>query len=636
MLKINIKNSFQSIIIIGIIYFAAGKVSLDFAFLNASASAVWIPTAVSITSFFYFGYRIWPAIFLGSLLVNLTTAGTILTSAGIACGNTLEGVAALFFITKFLNKRNLFESPIALIKYTLLIGVISTAISAVIGISVLTAAGMIRPGNHSLVFLAWWIGDMGSAVVFASIILLWKENEVSWSSDKIIEAAAVLVILVITTLIIFIPKAIYINIPMIINRYPFPLFSFPLFLYVSFRFGLRETAIAIFIFFSIAVAGIYMGSERMSAGSPETSLINIQIFTMIIFLLKMSVSTAVDQRRKLEKNLRLSEEKFRELAETATDAIITINDSGLILFCNKSVERIFGYRSSELIGKDLKILIPEHLKEKHESAMQQYIRTGEKTMSWSSFETTAWHKREFEVPIELSFSEINQNDSKNFTAIIRDITDRKNVQKKMENTLREKDILLREIHHRVKNNLQIVSSLLSLQAGRVTDREASELLKISRDRIRSMALIHETLYKSKEVGNINIKEYLQELISYLYSSYNINQNAIKLNLEVKDTSLELETLVPISLIVNELISNALKHGFPDYQENACISVKLDGEGDRYRLEISNNGKEFPTDIDFRNTNSLGLQLVNTLSEQLNASLKLEVNGKTTFTLDFNS
>ena len=545
-------------------------------------------------------------------------------------------VAALFFINKFLDKENLFGSSIALIKYSLLVGVVSTAISAVIGISVLTAAGMIRPGNYSMVFLAWWIGDMGSAVVFASIILLWKKNEVSWSSDKIIEAAIVLVVLVITTIIIFIPGAIYINLPMIINRYPFPLLTFPLFLYVAFRFGLRETALAIFIFFAIAVVGIFIGSGRMAVGDPDTSFVNLQIFTMIIFLLKMSVSTAVNQRKNFERNLKISEEKFRELAETANDAIITIDSSSRIIFCNKSVERIFGYKSSELIGEYLSLLMPDRLKEKHTEAINQYDITGTRTVSWSSFETAAWHKREFEVPIELSLSEVNQNGRKSFTAIIRDITDRKNVQKKMEHTLKEKDILLKEIHHRVKNNLQIISSLLSLQSSRVSDSKAREILNISRDRVRSMALIHEKLYKSERVADINIRDYLQELISYLYSSYNIDKNEIKLNLDVEDVSLELETLIPVSLIVNELISNALKHGFPQYQDNAEISVKLGVEGDLYCLEISNNGKEFPADINFRNTDSLGLQLVNTLAEQIDGSINLITNGKTRFVLEFSS
>ncbi len=637
MLNKDIRNSpLFPAIIIGILYFAAGKVSLGFAFLNASASAIWIPTAVSITAFIYFGYRIWPAVFLASFLVNLTTAGTILTSLGIACGNTLEGIAALFFINKFLDKQNLFGSSIAMIKYSLLVGIVSTAISAVIGFSVLTAAGMIRPGNYSMVFLAWWIGDMGSAVLFASVILLWKENEVTWSFDKIIEASVVLIMLVFTTTIIFIPGFIYIDLPMIINRYPFPLLTFPLFLYVAFRFGLRETALAVFIFFSIAVGGIFIGSGRMAVGNPDTSFINLQIFTMIIFLLKMSVSTAVTQRRKFERNLKISEEKFRELAETANDAIITIDASSRIIFCNKSVERIFGYRSSELIGEDLTLLMPARLKEKHKNAMNQYDLTGKRTMSWSSFETSAWHKREFEVPIELSLSEVNQNGRKSITAIIRDITERKNVQTEMEHTLKEKEILLKEIHHRVKNNLQIISSLLSLQSSRVTDNEAREILNISRDRVRSMALIHEKLYKSDRVADINIREYLQELISYLYSSYNVDENKIKLNLDVEDANLELETLIPVSLIVNELISNALKHGFPQSQADAEISVKLGIDGGRYSLEISNNGKEFPADINFRNTDSLGLQLVNTLTEQLNGSINLIRNGKTTFILEFNS
>ncbi|MEO8398183.1 MAG: MASE1 domain-containing protein [Ignavibacteriaceae bacterium] len=624
------------IVAIAIIYFFAGKFSLEFAFLNASASPFWLPTAISLLAFISFGYSIWPGIFLGAFFVNITTAGTAATSIGISAGNTLEGAAALYLINRFMDKKNLFDNPINIFKYALLAGIISTLISAVIGTSSLALGGFLKSENHLIILLTWWMGDMGSALIIAPVLFLWiHKSKINWTFEKIIEAILIFSLLIITSLIIFLPDFITVELPLIIDRYPYPLLTFPLILLITFRFGLRETATAIFLFYIIAVIGIFNGSERMASNDATLSYINLQIFTIIIFLLKMSVCAAINQRKTLEETLTVSEERYRTLAETASDAIISINEESKILFCNKSVEKIFGYKQDEMLGKNLVHLMPERFRNAHIEGIKRYIKTGKPNISWSAYELSGLHKNGVEIPLEISFSKFINDDGIIFTGIIRNITERKNAQIQMENSLKEKEILLKEIHHRVKNNLQIVSSLINLQSNYINNEKTQAILKESQNRIQSMALIHEKLYKSKAFVKINIKEYFGELIAYLYDSYNTNENEINLHLDIEDISLDIEKIISLGLIINELISNALKHGFTEKRADGKIIIKLKSKENSVNLEVINNGKEFPMNIDFKNTESLGLQLVNTLTEQLNGSLELLRNGGTTFVINFN-
>ena len=215
---------------------------------------------------------------------------------------------------------------------------------------------------------------------------------------------------------------------------------------------------------------------------------------------------------------------------------------------------------------------------------------------------------------------------------IRDITASKKAQEKISKALEEKNILLKEIHHRVKNNLQIISSLLSLQEIYVQeDVKAVNVLKESQNRVLSMATVHEMLYQSNDISRINFSYYIKKLTANIFHSYHINSMP---QINVDQIYLNIETSIPLGLIISELVSNSLKYAFPD-DKIGNITVKLYSHNEDYELIISDDGIGFPNNIDFRNVKStLGLQLINSLVSQLDGSIQLDRSNGTKYIIRF--
>jgi two-component sensor histidine kinase len=215
--------------------------------------------------------------------------------------------------------------------------------------------------------------------------------------------------------------------------------------------------------------------------------------------------------------------------------------------------------------------------------------------------------------------------------IYRNITDRKKAEEKLKASLKEKEVLLREIHHRVKNNLQVISSLLTLQSNQIKGKKNMEFFKDSQNRVKSMALIHEKLYQSHNLARINFKEYLSTLVNGLFRSYHTRSSNITLKLDVEDVSLEVDSAIPCGLIVNELVSNSLKYAFPDERKGEIRVALRSLNKKNIELVVSDNGIGIPDDFDVRKAESLGLHLVTILAEdQLDGEIKLSRDHGTEF------
>ncbi|HEX3034956.1 MAG TPA: GAF domain-containing protein [Thermodesulfobacteriota bacterium] len=216
-----------------------------------------------------------------------------------------------------------------------------------------------------------------------------------------------------------------------------------------------------------------------------------------------------------------------------------------------------------------------------------------------------------------------------------DITEHKQVEERIRKSLKEKEVLLKEIHHRVKNNLQIISSLLSLQSRRSkSDKETLDTLNECSNRIKSMALVHEQLYKSKNLGEINCAVYIQSLINNLFRSYGVPSSKIQLNIDIDDTYLDIDRAVPCGLIINELVSNSLKYAFPPGKRGKIYIGLNSHENGIFKLIVSDNGVGLPRDTDFRSTRSLGFKLINILTKQLEGTLDFHSNGGTVCEIKF--
>jgi len=215
-----------------------------------------------------------------------------------------------------------------------------------------------------------------------------------------------------------------------------------------------------------------------------------------------------------------------------------------------------------------------------------------------------------------------------------ELTDHMLTEMQLKRSLKEKEVLLKEIHHRVKNNLQIISSLIYLQSKNIQDEGTLQLFQDSQNRVKSMALIHEKLYQSKDLARIDFDEYIKSLVNHLFYSYRINLATIKPQIDIDDISLSIDTAICCGIIINELVSNSLKHAFPAGKKGK-IEIKLQRKyQNEYILVVKDNGIGLPENVDFKHTKSLGLQLVCNLTDQLNGLVELERNSGTTFRITF--
>jgi PAS domain S-box-containing protein len=380
----------------------------------------------------------------------------------------------------------------------------------------------------------------------------------------------------------------------------------------------------------------------------------------------------ITERKRAEEELKQSEEWLKILFEYAPDAYYLSDLKGTFIDGNRAAEKAVGYQREELIGKNflkLKLLSPRQIPRAAGLLAKNVfgIPTGPDEFVLS-------RKDGSQVIVEISTYPIKHNRQTVVLGIARDITERKQTERELERhrhhleelvtartaeltelnqqlqheirerrraeeqikaSLKEKEVLLKEIHHRVKNNLQIISSLLHLHAGYINDQQALEIFQDSQNRVRSMALIHEKLYRSSNLAQIDFAEYVRDLTDYLFRAQKADLQGIDLSIQADTIFLDIDAAIPCGLILNELVSNSLKHAFPiGRQGEICINLIFEND-QRVILKVRDDGIGFPAELDFRATESLGLQLVNTLVNQLNGKIELDSSYGTNFKIMFN-
>jgi PAS domain S-box-containing protein len=350
-----------------------------------------------------------------------------------------------------------------------------------------------------------------------------------------------------------------------------------------------------------------------------------------IFLRTMRMSLSRD-RELTERERRLS-----AIFEAAHNVAFVTSDlrgkESRILDFSPGAEMIFGSWKADMVGERLALL---HLPEDLERLAEIHRKIKKREVEFSG-EITLVRKNGEQFPALLTIYPLRDDSGaiKAALSVCIDITVLKRAEAQIRASLLEKENLLREIHHRVKNNMQVVSALLALQSKKTKDRKILEMFRDSEHRIKTMALIHEKLYQSRSFGTIDLAEYLNRLIQFLFRSYGEHSAGVALQMDVRDISLDIDTALPCSLIINELVSNSLKYAFPDGKGGKiCIRVrKEDDKG--FVMEIRDNGIGLPPDLDLERTETLGLRLVHGLAvNQLGGSIETGTGKGTSFIIRF--
>ena len=348
------------------------------------------------------------------------------------------------------------------------------------------------------------------------------------------------------------------------------------------------------------------------------------------------------------------------LIERMVDGAVVLDAQNRVVDLNPAAERIIGHTALEAIGQSgTRVLscLPDFVEGyRHARESQREITLGEgEARRYYSLLISPLHEegghlvvlreitglkraeeklKQYQEHLEDLVEERSAKLGETLKDLRKEITQRQRAKDQIKASLKEKEVLLREIHHRVKNNLQIISSLLNLQSRYIKDKQVLHVFKESQDRIKSMALIHKKLYQSKDLARIDFAEYVRSLIADLFRSYKADYDLITLKTNIDDVFLGIDTAIPCGLIINELVSNSLKYAFPeDRQGEIRIDLHSEKEG-KFTLIVSDSGVGFPKDLDFRNTESLGLQLICTLVDQLQGTIGLDRTGGTEFKIAF--
>jgi len=350
-----------------------------------------------------------------------------------------------------------------------------------------------------------------------------------------------------------------------------------------------------------------------------------------LLTLRIKSMQQTEKLQESEELLKQSESRLSGILSSMVDLLFAFDKEGRFTFYHSGAEAALFFPPEQFMGKKHVEVMPPHINELFAKAFKK-VSKGQ-VVDYEYWFDLDEGIRWFSVKLSPMFLD---GEFIGAVAVVRDITERKQAEEKIKASLAEKEVLLKEIHHRVKNNLQIISSLLNLQSGYIKDKKTIEVFKNSQERVLAMALIHEKMYQSKDLSKINFREYINSLITSLYDSYYLEPGQVELKTQIEDVALDIETAIPLGLILNELISNSLKHAFPDHHRGE-LRINLKESDDKeydYTLIVGDNGVGFPGGMDFQNSGGLGMVLVQSLVKKLKGVIDINRKDGTTFTITF--
>ncbi len=456
-------------VLVAFAYFITGKLGLQFAFLNDSASAIWPASGLALALLLIRGLRLWPAIFVGAFFVNITVAGDVVSSLLIASGNTLESVVGASLVCRYANGRHAFERAGDVVKLWFLACMAATLFSATIGVTSLCLIGDVEWTSFGPLWRTWWLGDAVGAFIAAALILLWtRDPRVEGSRHRVLETCVVLTAVAVFSLLVFHSWAL--------NR---AFYVLPLLLWAAFRLGRRETAGAILLLGIIGAWGTLTGRGPFvnELTAPNEALLLFQSFLAVMAVTNLTVAAVVAKRQQgvaklraahdeLEQRVhtrtvmltnansalreeiterRLAEDRFRRLLESAPDAMVIVHVSGKIDMVNSQAERMFGYPRHEMLGRTVDMLVPERKCEEYRAYRSAYMDDPHPRSMGKEFELHGLRRDGTEFPVEIALSPIEIEGQLVICAGIRDQTEKNALEARLMAAERERGDAMRDM-----------------------------------------------------------------------------------------------------------------------------------------------------------------------------------------------
>ena len=463
--------------LLALAYFVAGKLGLALAVVNASVSPVWPPTGIAFASFLLRGPQVWPAIFVGAFLVNVTTTGSVATSLGIALGNTLEGRLGAELVRLFANGRGVFDRARDVFKFVVLGGLFSTTVSATIGVSSLTLAGSADWREFPAIWFTWWLGDAVGALVVGPVLVLWSvRGGVPRSPARRLEGIGLFATVVAVGALVFFGFV----------GQPLTFLCLPPLVWAAFRFGRREAAAAIAILSGLAIWGTVRGFGPFADGPPNESLLLLQAFLGTMAVMSILIAAVVAERKRDEAALA----HLASIVEFSDDAIVSKTLEGVVTSWNAGAERLYGYSAAEALGRPISIIIPPDRPNELLRVLAR-LKQGEHVQP---YETARMRKDGTQVQVSITVSPLRSSSGNiiGASAIGRDITEKKRAEAALRETetLRSVASLAVAAAHEINNPLTVVWGELQLLARDAEARWSGRLAAMleALERIREVVL----------------------------------------------------------------------------------------------------------------------------------------------------
>jgi len=628
--------------IVAALYILTARLGQTFAVPPGNVTAVWLPSGIMLALVLLRGGRIWPGIFLGAFCGNIwayidfNSFSTIIRAVTAATfngtGDVIAAVGGGFLIRKLTGTDDPLKET-AHIKVFIFYGAcLGSLVSALLGVTSLLAAGFILPANYGFTLFTWFTGDAVGVLVMTPVIITLYCRKKEKISGQICPLEYLLFFLLLTVATLFGLELIQGFETVHVSLYSVT----PLLMWSLMRMKRFLTYSALLTTFLLAAVATSLKLGPFYHLDVGHSLIGLQLFASILTVTIMMVSALLCRQRQGELELRRALTFSQTLVDTANAMLVGLNLNGEIIIFNHAAEELTGYGRDEVMGKNwFQLFLPESERGHVLEAFQQ-LKTGEDYLK--KYEnyilTKSGEKRMIAWRNSTVFEEGQLRSTISFGL---DITPHVETETKLQGSLRNKETMIREIYHRVKNNLIVVQSLLGLQAGLIDDPKVKEYFEESRNRLKTMSMIHERLHGSGNFETIALSEYLHSLMYDIYESYKRTSREVALTLDVSDIQMPVDQMTPLGLIFNELVSNVFKHAFPESADifespanpggrkrELLIAVRPNLEG-MYELIVTDNGIGIPEYVDIYNTSSLGLQLVTALTSQLDGHLEYSSN-----------